>query len=218
VSDEELARQCQGGAIASFEELVYRYERRLFGFLARCCRNEEDARELAQTAFVTAYRGIQSYRPDRPFGAWLFTIARRKFIDYSRGARPRLEERDDSETCDTADPSVLLAERERREDLWAKVRSVVGPDQFSALWLRYQEEMSVKDIARALNRTQTSVKVMLFRARRTLVRAAARLRPDGGTVRRAKAGAPQADGARFSPLGQTWKATQESGSLPAQVR
>jgi RNA polymerase sigma-70 factor, ECF subfamily len=175
LSDEELARQSRAGSLSAFEELVHRYERRIFLFLARCCRNEDDARELTQTAFVTAYRSLHLYDPASAFGAWLFTIARRKFIDHCRAARPLVDLESAPEPCDLDDPSAVLSMREQEEDLWRGLRSLLSADQFAALWLKYREEMSVKDIARILSRSQTSVKVLLFRARQTLLKTSARV-------------------------------------------
>ncbi len=175
LKDEELARQARAGSLASFEELVCRYESRLFGFLFRCCRNPDDARELTQTAFIAAHRALDQYRPDRPFGAWLYTIARRKLIDHLRAARPTVPLEEAGEDPDAADPSALMIERERRRDLWARIQDLLAPGQFQALWLHYQEDLSVREIARVLGRSETSVKVLMFRGRQALLKASASL-------------------------------------------
>jgi RNA polymerase sigma-70 factor, ECF subfamily len=168
-SDEELARQCQAGSLAGFEALVTRYEKRLLRFLTRCAGNEEDACELTQAIFVTAYRSMTLYHAERPFSAWLFTIARRKLIDYQRARRPTVGLESVPEPVVTSDPAQILADREDADQLWGFARARLTPEQFQAVWLRYQEGLSVKEVAQALGRTQTSVKVLLFRARQTLV-------------------------------------------------
>jgi RNA polymerase sigma-70 factor, ECF subfamily len=164
VSDEELARLARAGSLTGFEELVYRYEARIFNFLANCCRNPTDARDLTQETFVAAYRNVERFDPARSFATWLFTIARRKLIDDRRGQR-RLPEQSTPEQIDGDDPAVLLARREAQQDLWQVAGDRLSAVQFQALWLKYAEEMSVRDIARVLRRTQTHVKVILFRAR-----------------------------------------------------
>jgi RNA polymerase sigma-70 factor, ECF subfamily len=168
--DEELARETRAGSLAAFEELVYRYEGRIYAFVTQCCRNRADAQELTQDTFVRAFQAIAQFDPRRGFAPWLFTIARRKCIDHHRAAPPAVAEEPMPELPDLVDPSELLARREERENLWQLARRRLPEAQFQALWLRYAEDMSVAGIARVLGKTQTHVKVLLFRARNTLAR------------------------------------------------
>jgi RNA polymerase sigma-70 factor (ECF subfamily) len=168
-SDEELARQTQAGSLAAFEELVYRYEGRIYGFVANSCRNPVDAREVAQDTFVRAFQAIAQFDCARGFGPWLFAIARRKCIDQHRAA-PRAAEEPMPETQDDNDPAELMARREDGQSLWGLARRRLPEAQFQALWLRYAEDMSVAGVAQVLRKTQTHVKVLLFRARRVLSR------------------------------------------------
>ena len=73
-----------------------------------------------------------------------------------------------TDEADENDPSELLARREAERDLWQLAKRVLPQLQFDALWLRCAEDMSVADVARVLCRTQTHVKVLLFRARKRL--------------------------------------------------
>ena len=168
-SDEELAGQTQAGSLAAFEELVYRYEGRIYGFVANSCRNGADAREVTQDTFVRAFQAIDQFDCRRGFGAWLFTIARRKCIDQFRAAPPLADE-EVPELTDDNDPAELLAQQEERQDLWGLARRRLPESQFQALWLRYAEGMSVAGIAQVLRKTQTHIKVLLFRARQVLGR------------------------------------------------
>ena len=167
--DEELARQTQAGSSVAFEELVSRYEGRVFAFIRMACRNEDDARELTQDAFVKAFQAIGQYHPRYPFRSWLFTIARRKCIDHFR-RRPAATEEIDDHRVDPDDPAEQLARREDSQNLWTRARHLLPGNQFQALWLRYGEEMNVGEIATVLGLTRTHVKVLMFRARQTLVR------------------------------------------------
>lgn len=166
-SDEKLARQSQDGSLTAFEELVYRYEDRIYGFVANMCGNTADAREVTQDTFVRAFQAIGQYDCRRGFRPWLFTIARRKCIDRYRAARPGPQE-PLPELADDNDPAELLVRQEERENLWGLARRRLPGPQFEALWLRYAEGMSVAVIAQVLSKTQTHVKVLLFRARRVL--------------------------------------------------
>lgn len=166
-TDEELARRVQSGCPSSFEELVHRYEARVFRFVANNSRNTSDAQEVTQDVFVTAFHNLEKFDANRSFAAWLFTIARRKWIDRHRMARPVVENVLPEE-LDGNDPAELLAQREAEQGIWALAKRVLPPLQFDALWLRCAEDMNVADVARVLRRTKTHVKVLLFRARMRL--------------------------------------------------
>jgi RNA polymerase sigma-70 factor, ECF subfamily len=170
LSDEELARQTKAGSLAAFEELLQRYERRIYAFVLQACRNSADAAEVTQETFVKAFRHIGLYNPRYAFRTWLFTIARRKCIDHHRAAPPPSDSAV-PDRADGSDPAEVLAAQEDKDSLWALARRVLPPAQFQALWFSYAVEMKVEEIARVLGRTRTHVKVMLFRARRTLRRA-----------------------------------------------
>ena len=169
VSDEELACEAQAGSLFDFEELVHRYEGRIFRFVANSIHNQADAQEVTQETFVTAYLKLRQFDAKRSFATWLFTIARRKCIDRHRATRLAFEERM-AEPADAKDPSVLLIQREAEDELWQLARRTLPELQCQALWLKYAEEMSVEQIARVLRRTQVHVKVLLFRARTRLAR------------------------------------------------
>ncbi len=173
LSDEELARQSQSGSLDAFEELVRRYENRIYAFVFQCCGHETDAREATQDTFVRAFEAIGRFDPGHPFGPWLFAIARRKGVDCFRARIPG-QGQGVPEAMDLDDPSELLARREEAGELWGRARALLPEGQFQALWLRYAQEMRVAHIARVLGKTQTHVKVLLFRARRKL---AAELEP-----------------------------------------
>jgi RNA polymerase sigma-70 factor, ECF subfamily len=169
LGDEELARRSQAGSLVAFEELVYRYERRVLGFVSSICENPTAARELTQDTFVKAFRALAQFDPRRSFGAWLFAIARRNCIDHFRAAS-RSTEAEMPELADHDDPASLLAARDERESLWQVAGRLLPAVQYQALWLKYAEEMDVAGIAEVLGKTQTHVKVLLFRARVTLGR------------------------------------------------
>jgi RNA polymerase sigma-70 factor (ECF subfamily) len=176
LSDEELARQTQAGSLTAFEELLFRYEHRVYAFTRQFCRNPADAAEVTQETFLKAFRNIALYDPRRAFTAWLFTIARRRCIDHHRAA-PLSSDAPAPEQADTSDPAEVLAGQEDRDSLWALARQLLPPAQFQALWLNYAADMKVEEIARVLNLTRTHIKVMLFRARRKLRRALEDSRP-----------------------------------------
>ena len=174
ISDTELAAQSQQGSLDAFEQLVQRHEARLFHFLCQKAPTRQDAEDLAQHTFINAWQRIHQYRTDASFATWLYTIARNLTIShYRKHGRVTLTELDSAEPHmvyhDT--PADTLAEAEQQAALWRTARQALKPDAFDVLWMKYREHLSIIEIARTMSRTETSVKVMLHRARKTLGRA-----------------------------------------------
>jgi len=169
VSDEALAGKAQAGSLPAFEELVYRYESRIFKFLRQrvCC--DHDALDLTQNVFVRAYRKIDRFSPRYPFRSWLFTIARRESIDHYRRSSSVEFTLLPQGLSGGSDPGREVASRDACERLWQLARERLPENQFSALYLRAVEQMSVKEIAGAMRKTQAHVKVLLHRARRKML-------------------------------------------------
>ena len=169
-SDETLALRARDGSLDAFETLVTRYESRLLNYLARWTDGDAGAAEdLTQEVFVKAYRSIARFRGGHGFAPWLFTIARRSAISRLRRRRPDEPAWNDDTRPDGApDPAEAASAREERASLWALARRTLSEPQVTALWLRYGEDLSVKEVATSMRRSVTSVKVLLHRARRRL--------------------------------------------------
>jgi len=168
LSAEELALRSQRGCQDSFTELVERYGTRLYQFLHNKTDNVQDAEDLVQDTFVKAYRNIHRYRTSWKFSTWLFTIGARLASSRNRSlyrqqsaaeveSGPPLAER----------PADAAIQQETQEGLWAAAKSL-SRNQYEALRLRYAEDMSIKEIARVMRKTQVGAKVLLYRARMNL--------------------------------------------------
>jgi RNA polymerase sigma-70 factor (ECF subfamily) len=166
-SDEELVRQSRAGSLSAFEQLVSRHEGAIYRYSLGICRNEADAREVAQDTFVRAFHALAQYQAGRSFAAWLFGIARRQCIDRLR-ARRRVSEELSEALVDENDPATSMMRNEEGRNVWDIARRELTEAQFEVLWLRFVEDLSVAEIAQATRRTQTHVKVLLFRARTRL--------------------------------------------------
>src|SRR5512137_2270527 len=168
VSDESLAARAAAGSRAAFEELVTRYTGRLSHFLKPRSASREDLEDLVQEIFLKAYRNIERYDSRWKFATWLYTVGVRLAISRHRAAgggrfRPVVEDTE----CPSPGPQETMAQREeaqRQKSIW-DVAGTLGPDAYEALWLRYAEEMPVKDIARAMGKTEMGVRALLHRSR-----------------------------------------------------
>ena len=167
-TDEELAARAAAGSRPSFEELVSKYSLRLFHFLRSRSGSDEDVEDLVQETFLKAYRNIGRYDSERRFSTWLYTIALRLSISRhrSRRERPLPLSPEGPEHLSPGPQESLISKEESREagSLWLIARTMKA-NEYEVLWLRYAEEMPVKEIARAMKRSLVGVRVLLHRSR-----------------------------------------------------
>ncbi len=173
LSVDDLAARARCGDEACFQELVARLRAPLTAFLARRLPVPDDADDVVQETFLRAYRHIDRYDPERRFATWLFSIGKNLASNHRAADRRRADVEERSATTRGANGAAvslprahLLAEA---DEVWQAARRLLGEDAYSALWLRYTRELSVKEIAQELGRSKVAVKVMLFRARRKLL-------------------------------------------------
>lgn len=167
LSDEEIATRTAEGLPGAFEELIYRYNARLCHFLRHKTQTDQDVEDIAQETFLKAFRNIDRFDPRRKFSTWLYTIAVRLAISHHRRKKPRAES--SVFRSHELDPQEVLIRKERSQNLWHQAKTL-QPKEYEALWLRYAEDISVKDIARVLKKRPLTVRVLLHRARLNLAK------------------------------------------------
>jgi len=181
-SAEALALAAQAGSVQAFEALVSRFEAPLYRFLWVRTRDAAAAEDLTQDAFLRAWQNLARYDPRWRFSTWLYTLAERLCISArrSRGKEPAVSSSDVDLGAVTAgrDPSHEAAERDEGRELWETATRILRPEERTALWLRYAEDLSMEEIGSVLGRPTVTVRVLLFRARGRLA-AALEPRPAG---------------------------------------
>jgi RNA polymerase sigma-70 factor (ECF subfamily) len=167
-SDEALARQARAGSLASFEELVRRYQVPLLRFLQRRSPRPEDAEDIMQDTFLRAYSALNKYNEGYAFKTWLFTIAYRLAVSSARASRPKMTLIDASVANHQDEPDQPAMRRESHERLWDLARRTLNDEQYAALWLHYVEDTAPRDIAAVLGRSWVWVRTALHRSQRKL--------------------------------------------------
>ncbi|MGQ0587218.1 MAG: RNA polymerase sigma factor [Gammaproteobacteria bacterium] len=164
-ADEALVVRCRDGDGGGFAALVGRYQRPVFNLAYRMLGNAEDARDVAQAAFLKALEGLHRFDPRYRFFSWLYRIAMNEALDVL-GRRGRHTELTDTHMADD-DP----ARDTQTADLGARVRGALGeltPDHRAVLVLRHYQELSYEEIGRVLEIPDATVKSRLFEARERL--------------------------------------------------
>ena len=164
-----LIREAAAGNSRSFGEIVRTHHRRVFNFLYQMTRHQQDAEDLTQQTFIKAFHHLARFDQQRPLINWLLTIARNSALNHFRDVK-KWEEL----PCETAGaeptPARHAEQKEQAENLWARARALLAPREFEVLWLRFAEEMSTRETAQTVGLTETHVKVLVFRARQTLLK------------------------------------------------
>ncbi len=166
--DQADVERVLAGDISAFEGIVRRWQGPLINLAYRFCHDRSRAEEMAQEAFLRAYRGLNQWRKDAVFSTWLFALATNLYCSELRRIPARTVSLDDvAEPVDARASDGGLEDRDR--DL--AVRRAVGalpPKYREALILFYFHDMDVPAAARSLGLPQGTVKARLFRGREIL--------------------------------------------------
>lgn len=163
-ASEGHGRQTSDGV--SFAHLVEEHQAKLFNFIYRYTRNREDAEDLTQDTFVKAFRNLHRYDSKYSFSTWLYTIARRTAYNHFRDRKPtEAMEYDIAASSDT--PDVEAAREDEKSWVWRAAQNL-KPDFREALSLKYIDDLSIEEISKIMGKSQTNVKIILFRARNQL--------------------------------------------------
>jgi len=181
-NDAELVRETLCGDVAAYNGLVLRYQRQVYNLAYRMLGNAEDAGDLVQETFLRAYGALASFRQDASFLTWLYKIASNLCIDQLRSRKAKgalsLDVELEEGREPAADNRITGPEESAVRDAVQEVvhRAIMNlPERYRVVVvMRHLQDMSVDEIARALNLPTGTVKTHLFRAREMLRE---RLRP-----------------------------------------
>lgn len=173
IEANELVRRAQDGCADSFSELARRFRPGLLNLLRnRMGTSHSDAEDIAQESLLRAFQHLDRFDHRYRFSTWLYTIAIRLARDRARSerCRPPHVALDVSE-CRSAEPDIrLCAERlDAIDNLWTTAKRVLTESQYTAMWLRYAEDLSPVEIAQVMGKSRIGVRVLLHRGRSRLV-------------------------------------------------
>jgi len=175
-TDSELIADCLQGQTDAFGQLVTRYQERLFGTLVTMLGSAEDARDVAQDAFVQAYQKLESFRGQSAFYSWLFRIALNSSVDHHRRQRRPTVSIDAAREQSGAEPTDLHPEtspsfgieRTERQKLVQLALSKLSPEYREVLVLKEMEDLKYEEIATLVKIPVGTVRSRIHRGRAEL--------------------------------------------------
>ena len=169
-ADQLLARRAADGDRQAFKEIVERYKQLMFGVAKSVLGDSPAAEDVVQDAFIKAYKALPDYRGDAQLSSWLYRITYSAAIDYVRQQSRHVELVSDADELDQfSDPSSngqtdsAVRSRQLRREIHAALESLT-PFEKTIFTLRHMQNFRLREIAEVLDRSEGTVKSMLFRA------------------------------------------------------
>ncbi|MCZ0752856.1 RNA polymerase sigma factor RpoE [Aeromonas enteropelogenes] len=176
--DEQLVERVQRGDKAAFNLLVKKYQHKVVNLVARYVNNPGDVPDVAQEAFIKAYRALPTFRGESAFYTWLYRIAVNTAKNYltSQGRRPPSSdvEADEAESYgggealqEVSTPESLALTDEIKRTVFAAIEAL-PEDLRTAITLRELEGLSYEEIAEIMDCPVGTVRSRIFRAREAI--------------------------------------------------
>jgi RNA polymerase sigma-70 factor, ECF subfamily len=146
----------------AFGELYDRYAPAIYRYLLSRLGNVEEARDVTSQTFLTAVEVFPRYRHHGYFSAWLFAIARSKYVDHLRRGRHGVEAIREDQVDPQPDPLTRVVTAERETELKECIRTLV-PEEQELLRLRYVADLSFAEMAELLEKNEDAVKKSVYR-------------------------------------------------------
>jgi RNA polymerase sigma-70 factor (ECF subfamily) len=178
-ADLALVNRVKQGEKAAFDLLVIKYQARIINLVSRFVRNQSDAQDVTQEAFIKAYRAMPNFRGESAFYTWLYRIAvntAKNWLAVQASRRPtemdydisEMEQIDEGNALkDLGTPEHLLLTKEIQDTI---IRAIEGlpEDLRMAITLRELEGLSYEEIAEVMGCPIGTVRSRIFRAREAI--------------------------------------------------
>ncbi len=180
-----LVRRCVAGDAVAWEEIVQRFNRRIFNICYRFTGSQDDAEDLAQEVFIKMYRTLKSYDADKgSFMTWVATLTRNLLVDHFRKSKQDRVTDSMDEPLSADEDSIALSERledvgptpdarlqtRETQEMVQKALQKLSPELREAVILRDLQDMDYREIALALKVPEGTVKSRINRGRTELAR------------------------------------------------
>ncbi len=170
-TEKKYIQEIKAGNSVLFEHIVRFYQDRIFSFVIRIVRSEEDAKDVTQDTFIKVYRNIKSFKGEAKFSTWLFQIAYNTAISQQRKQQKQINYESEmiyQKESSYSGSSQEILEKKERSIMVNKAIDSLSESDAAIVNLYYKEEMSIHEISEILDLSISNVKVKLHRCRKKL--------------------------------------------------
>ncbi len=173
---DSLVKAIRAGDVEQYGELVRQHQAAIRAFIATYCPNWEQVDDIAQQTFIWAYEHFDEFTPGTRFQSWLKAIARNKLLaelEVQRRDSGRRKKYVDFVQFSSARAELEETEPEEKTGLATVLQTCLDQlptDMRQLLNQRYEHDIAIRELAQKLNKTETALKVTLFRVRQMLKR------------------------------------------------
>jgi len=173
--DADLVEYAKNGDLDAYDEIVNRYQERVWAYLFKFCPHQSELEDLVQETFIKVYKNLSRWRPSGTFKSWLMRVALNTGYDYYRKKRNEplymaqkwegeidfdpLEQLKQTVEKDSCHPNAELIER---------ILIKLNPADRLIVTLQYYERLTLPEIAEQMNWSLAKTKIKSFRARKQL--------------------------------------------------
>ncbi|MFH0760671.1 MAG: sigma-70 family RNA polymerase sigma factor [Bacteroidota bacterium] len=171
ISDHECIMNVLRGETQSFAYLVERYENQAYNLCYKTLRNNDDARECTQDAFVKAFEGLEKFRLDSQFSTWFYRIVYNVCMSRIRTRlrfTGRVTEAPGHWESAGENDGIGILDQDDRKMMLEKAYLALSASEVFLVEQYYREECSIEELAAMTGLSEANVKVRLFRARRKM--------------------------------------------------
>ncbi len=175
-SDKVIIKKVVGGDSQAFEEIILRYQARVFATVRKYARRENEVDDIAQEVFIKVFRKLHTYRAEAPFEHWIMRLTVRTCYDFLR-KHQRNKENSFTELTDPEKdwlqdflkaPEDNYSNQQGAKELVTRLMEMMSPSGQLILQLQEIEQKSVKEISEITGWSVSLVKVRAFRARKEM--------------------------------------------------
>lgn len=171
ISDQELIDSIKNGNHSDYSVLVDRYKNKAFSMLKRMLRNEFDAEEVLQDAFLKAFRSLETFKGEAKFSTWFYRIVYNSALTKLSSKRRKIEQEmssvEDHLELESNFDSID-AEKKNVSELVNEMINLLPEKYSTIITLFYLNELTCDEIAETMNISLSNVKVLLHRSRNAM--------------------------------------------------
>jgi RNA polymerase sigma-70 factor (ECF subfamily) len=171
--EKDLVHAAMAGHRFAFQQLMAKYEERIYRMVFFRTRSQADAEDICQEVFIQAFKSLRRLKDPERFAGWLFRIAANRVKDHYRKKRVRAifsflpDVERDAEAVAATDERNNVMENLERQEFWDRVHTML--DRLSKMerevfLLRFIDDLGIREISEVINKSQSTVKTHLYRA------------------------------------------------------